>query len=128
MLRRSSTVDRERTDSLRRHRFTEPRKLAVQVSGNTAQWRDNIGICIGPDNRRLEQGPLRAVFSVSRSLYRSRRTLFGSASSDSAIDRYQWTVHSQQHPTWNLHDMGYLPRFLHLLPNHCLVSVGATTD
>src|SRR5438309_10032860 len=122
MLQRSSAVERERADSLRHHRLTEPRKPAVQVSWNTAQWRDNIGICIWPGSRRLEQEPLLAVFSVGRSLYRSRRTLFGSASSDSAIDRYQWTVHSQQHPTWNLHDMGYLSRILQHLPNqfHCL--------
>src|SRR5436853_4865986 len=119
MLQHSSAGDSEHTDSLRHHRLTEPSKLAVQISRNTAERWDDIRVRIRPSNRRLKQKSLRAVFSHSRSLHRSRRTMLRTASSNSTIDRYQRTIYSQQYPAGNLHDLGYISWILQPLPNKC---------
>src|SRR5436309_13541650 len=106
MFQHSSTTDSEHTDSLRHHRLPEPSNLAIQISRNTAQRWNDIGVRIRPGNRCFEQESLRAVFSVSWSMHWSRRTLLRTADSDSGTDRHRRALHSQPHPARTLYDMG----------------------
>src|SRR2546427_11187002 len=116
MFQHSSTTDSEHTDSLRHHRLPEPSNLAIQVSGNTAQRWHDIGICIRPGNRCLEQESLWAILSASWGLYRSRRSLLRTASSDSGTEGYQWAFRSRQYSARNLHKLGHLSWLLQRLP------------